>query len=96
MAIKHDNILENPNMMKALRDFDKVAMVKDLGLEGKIDFAVPVEWSKRAMDLQIDVSPIVWSYDEDRIFGKPLNIVNEWHKKFGKKISSAIYALRHS
>lgn len=51
-------------------------LIKYLDPERKhIDVAVPVEWAMDVRKLQIDPSMYAWSYEEDKISGKPVNLM---------------------
>lgn len=48
--------------------------------KGKIDSAIPIEWSADAKDFGIDPNHYVWDYRQGGAFGKPLNIMAEYVK----------------
>jgi hypothetical protein len=94
--IKPECILQDVGLMKSLRECDKVQMMEDLGLRGKIDFALPQPWFNAAVDLGIDPKDYVWSYDNAGPMGKPFNLVQAWLIKFGPQIANRIYVLKNS
>lgn len=50
-----------------------------------IDFGIPKTWSDKIRELGIDPAPFVWSYKEDKLIGKPVNLYQEYAKIIIKK-----------
>lgn len=62
---------------------------------GKYDTALPQGWVDEMDKLGVDVRfSFVWSYSEDRIFGKPVNISVLFIEHFGAKVKLCEYYQR--
>ena len=65
---------------------DVCKMLEGVGAleHGKYDTALPKEWVDLVSGLGIEVrNSFVWSYREERIFGKPVNICELFVEHFG-------------
>ena len=62
---------------------------------GKYDTALPQSWMNEVEKLGIDPRfSFVWSYSEDRVFGKPVNISVLFIEHFGEKVKLCEYYQR--
>lgn len=88
-------IFDSCNALRVFRELDKTEMAKDLGIYGKVDFALPQDWFDKVSDLGINPRNYVWSYVEDSM-GEPLNILQKWVETFGDRLASRIYVLKNT
>jgi hypothetical protein len=55
-----------------------------------VDTAVPQSWSDKIRELGIDPAPFVWSYKKNKIWGEPVNLLEEYAKIIIRKTSEII------
>ena len=68
-----------------------------LGLSS-FDYALPQDWVDKVKTMGIDPVPFyVWSYDTpgSTVFGKPLNLAEEFYRQKAEEYDKAISALRY-
>ncbi len=67
--------------------FSKGDMVKEIerfeGKELNIDYAIPWEFQKALIDLNLDPTFIVWDYSSGSM-GKPINLIQRYFQAFCK------------
>jgi hypothetical protein len=47
-----------------------------------IDFAIPMEWADKMRDMGVQPFWYVWSYNEHRISGAPVNLAEKFMEKY--------------
>ena len=57
-----------------------------------IDVAVPVSWAMSAREIQIDPSIYAWSYKDDKIQGKPVNLMEAENEMLRETIKDLLDA----
>ncbi len=68
--------------MKNLSKQALLDMVLTKEQQSKIDFAIPFAWSIKCKEIGIDPQYYVWSYLDDRVGGKPFNLLEAIAKKY--------------
>lgn len=66
-------------------------VIQVFGDDKGIDLALPQPWFNKAKELRINPEFFVWSYKRDKIYGEPVNILEEYAKiiiKETEKITS--------
>jgi hypothetical protein len=53
-------------------------LIELYGNTDKVDLAIPQIWADKMRELGVNPEFFVWSYKEDRIFGKPLNLLEQY------------------
>ena len=75
-------------------NFTKGDMLKEIErLEGKslpIDFAIPQSFFDSLIDMGIDPSFYVWSYEDTSLSGKPLNLLERYFRAFCKAFNHGV------
>lgn len=86
-----DSLPKTLKLLKPLLSlhFTKGDMLKEIErIEGKeltIDFAIPWQFQKSLIDLGVDTTFFVWSYEKS-LMGKPLHLIERYFQAFNKAL----------
>lgn len=63
------------NLFNGLINSDLKEISNSLNIDlNSVDFAKPIDWCNSVRELGVNSLGFVWSYQESKIFGKPLNL----------------------
>lgn len=55
-----------------------------------VDTAVPQTWFNKVQELGIDPAFFVWSYQENKVFGSPVNLLEEYAKQIIAEVEKQV------